>query len=159
MLNQWLITWLVGFGLVGVGFVAGVDHTRKSYIYEKQAAQVKEVNQSLDKLTTAVTELSTAQDTFTKGVLNDKENAANILSAISTGAKRLSIAVKPAVCPSTTASATASVEEVRTELSRASSEFLIGEAGRADEVVRTLQLCQATLKTLQETNNGKASVD
>ena len=79
----------------------------------------------------------------------EKDTARLALDAIRTSGQRLSV---PATCPSgsggTAIAATPAAGTpvpVRAELSGASSEFLVGEADRADLIVRTLNLCIETL--------------
>lgn len=156
MLNirQIAITWLIGFGLVALGYYYGDRHATAEGLTKSQQLEITSANDALRELSSASLALSSAQATFTDRVLNDKKEISDVLSSIHTGVRRLSIPIKPSTkAASAGTSATASTQEVRAELSDKASEFLIGEASRANEVVMTLDLCQKTVIELDRMKN------
>jgi len=148
MLNikQISVTWVIGFGLVALGYYYGDRHAVAEQLVKEQAAEITSAHNALKELSEVSLALSVAQTTFSNGVLNDRKEISDVLSSIHTGVRRLSVPTKPSTTTaSASASAPASTQEVRTELSDVASSFFIREAGRADEVVRTLNLCQQTI--------------
>jgi len=152
-IKQWGLTWIIGFSLVTAGYFYGVTNERAKHKQEVTLSQLSSANSAIIKLSEAATNLSVAQASFTEGVLNDKDKLNDVLTSVHTGVKRLSIPTKRASTQSCSASAVASNGEVRTELSGSASDFLVGEAGRADKVVRALALCQISVIELQKVCN------
>lgn len=146
--------WLKALiALLFVGFVVyqiyayGVDTERARWQLKENAELVQKQAKILElqvfnrELERAATLRANALQTVYEGKLKDEKQKANrIIASISSGAKRLSIGTKTngtcaSAASSTTTANNTGQTETRAELSTESSQFLVGEALRADQIV------------------------
>ena len=135
------------------GYKRGTAEIQAKWDAEKVKAQQVALAKQAEYLATerAMADSVNAVVAHYRGVnQREKDTSRLALDAIRASGQRLSV---PATCPSASSGGTASAATpaagtpvpVRAELSRAASEFLVGEADRADLIVRTLNLCIETL--------------
>lgn len=151
LIRQILITWMIGFGVFSSGFYFGHEKAVLKNLVTVQKQELVSADSTIKRVEAATTALTLAQDEFSRGVLSDQKAISSALYGINDGSRRLSISIKAATTANSGSNNTASSpSQVRAELSREASDFLIGEAGRADEIVRTLVLCQKSLESINK---------
>jgi len=113
---------------------------------QMQSAVIKAQEDARQQEQAAAASIAAAVNHYREALKREKDKT---LGALLDSGVRLSV---PANCPGsggrtgeTAVAAAGTTVPVRAELSREAAEFLDGEAGRADAIVRTLNLCVETL--------------
>ncbi|HDL6893849.1 TPA: lysis protein [Yersinia enterocolitica] len=92
--------------------------------------------------------LIAADQAYINGVNDGKKQTDRLVADLRSGNLRLSAAIKTGTCDSTITTAggvSGNDAEARAEFSTENSEFLLRIGGEADEVVKQLGMCQATV--------------
>ncbi|CNK23738.1 Bacteriophage lysis protein [Yersinia frederiksenii] len=146
--------------LFGGGWWAGTTSAENSYL-DKQAKDREKADK--EKLVidgklfasekVASDALAAADQAYINGVNDGKKQTDRLVADLRSGNLRLSAAVKAGACGSTNTTAggvSGNDAEARAELSTANSEFLLRIGGEADEVVKQLRMCQATVTSYKD---------
>lgn len=166
------------WGIFERGVKQGEDTTELKYskiIAQRDAAILNgvqltaELRDKLQTLSTATTlELSkafaAADEAYLKGLEDGKNKTQAVIDDLRANNQRLSVNIRTRVrgngCSSDTSGDSPSTRSdyvtTRGELSEEASRFFIGEANRADEIVKQLTSCQVTAKKMHDLVNAYA---
>ncbi|CFQ88137.1 MULTISPECIES: lysis system i-spanin subunit Rz [Yersinia] len=146
--------------MFGGGWWAGSISAENSYLDKQKEDREQADNEKLvidGKLFAAEKKasdaLAAADQAYINGVNDGKKQTDRLVADLRSGNLRLSAAVKAGACGSTNTTAgsvSGNDAEARAELSTENSEFLLRIGGEADEVVKQLGMCQATVTSYKD---------